>query len=222
MIQYYKMKKERDKNMKKLFCIVGETSSGKDTMVTKLIQNLNTLSPVVSYTTRPKRNTETNGIEHYFVSDEYFHKLKNEYPNDILAYTKICSDDNPDGYEYMALKKELDFNNVYIIDPNGVKYLKSKFPEIDLVIIYIYAPLSERRKRASTRNDFEKEFEKRVKNEQGQFDEFCKNRDYDYIIYNTNSLEKSSYTALESIVKYELYLEMIHNTYGSNFLTKKE
>ena len=65
-----------------LFLIVGETGSGKDTVVKELNMN-----PVISYTTRPKRDTETNGKEHYFISDKEMDQL--EKSNNIFAWTRI-------------------------------------------------------------------------------------------------------------------------------------
>ena len=43
---------------------------------------------VISYTTRKKRKSETNGIDYFFVSDKEFEKLKN---NDFffVEYAKV-------------------------------------------------------------------------------------------------------------------------------------
>ena len=102
---------------------MGETGSGKDTLINKVCKEYpEDFSPVCSYTTRPKRPGEIDGREHYFVSEDEFHKLLNETPrSDIIAYTKISSDDRPDkGYEYMATISELQKHNVYIIDYEGL------------------------------------------------------------------------------------------------------
>ena len=56
--------------MKKLFYICGPSSSGKDTVYSALMQqNEIELTPVVLYTTRPKRLGETEGKEYHFVDD---------------------------------------------------------------------------------------------------------------------------------------------------------
>ena len=50
------------------------------------IENIK-LNPVVSYTTRPMRPNEQNGVEHLFISDsEALEILNNE---NIVAYTRI-------------------------------------------------------------------------------------------------------------------------------------
>ncbi|MDD2968514.1 MAG: guanylate kinase [Lachnospiraceae bacterium] len=56
--------------MGKIFYIIGKSSSGKDTIFKKLLedQDLN-LKTIVSYTTRPIRDGEENGVEYYFVDE---------------------------------------------------------------------------------------------------------------------------------------------------------
>ena len=174
---------------KKLYCICGMTASGKDSLVNKLVDNYpDKLKTICSYTTRPMRDNETEGKEHYFISKVEFNQLMKSNPDNILAYTKICSEENPDGYEYMALDNELETSNVYIIDPKGIKYLKEKYSDLyNIVVIYIHANYEQRRERAkSSRSDFEKEFEKRVESENKQFELFIKNKEFDYIVFNND------------------------------------
>ena len=58
-------------NMGKIFCLMGKSSSGKDTISKKLLQDeeLN-LKPVIPYTTRPIRHNESQGLEYHFVNEE--------------------------------------------------------------------------------------------------------------------------------------------------------
>ena len=57
--------------MGKIFCIMGKSSSGKDTIFKLLIEeNIQELKEVISYTTRPIRTNETNGVEYYFINKE--------------------------------------------------------------------------------------------------------------------------------------------------------
>lgn len=57
--------------MGKIFCLMGKSSSGKDTIFKRLIEDkeLN-LRPVIPYTTRPKRINEKNGVDYYFINKE--------------------------------------------------------------------------------------------------------------------------------------------------------
>ena len=65
--------------MGKIFYLMGKSSSGKDTIYNKLLQNkkLN-LQKIVLYTTRPIRAGEENGIHYYYVDE------KKKYPHPFL------------------------------------------------------------------------------------------------------------------------------------------
>ena len=54
---------------KTIIAVIGKTSSGKDT-VAKVLNEKYGIPSVVSMTTRPKREYETNGVEHVFISKE--------------------------------------------------------------------------------------------------------------------------------------------------------
>ena len=60
--------------MGKIFYIMGKSSSGKDTIYKKLIEEIH-LKTIVGYTTRPMRENKTEGIEYHFVSEEKKNEL---------------------------------------------------------------------------------------------------------------------------------------------------
>ena len=63
--------------MGKIFYIMGKSSSGKDTIYSRLrIDETLGLSNLVLYTTRPMREGEKQGREYYFVGEEQFRQLK--------------------------------------------------------------------------------------------------------------------------------------------------
>ena len=47
--------------MKKLFCVMGKSASGKDTIYKKLLERMPELGTATLYTTRPMRDGETDG-----------------------------------------------------------------------------------------------------------------------------------------------------------------
>lgn len=56
--------------MGKIFCLMGKSSSGKDTIFKYLIQDEELgLKPIISYTTRPRRAHEIEGIEYHFIDE---------------------------------------------------------------------------------------------------------------------------------------------------------
>lgn len=144
------------------------------------------LKPIVSYTTRPIRNSEVQNREHIFISNEEADRLL-EDSSKILAYTKIG--DN----RYFALVDQLQDYNAYIIDPKGLKNLKEIHPELKIKSIYITLDSDTRAERYLGRigkpvnEDTIKEFNERDKSESEQFDEF-EREDKDHITINNNNL----------------------------------
>lgn len=201
----------------KLLCILGETASGKDSITNTAIEKLSEydIRKICSYTDRPKRDSETEGVEHYFVTTDEFNKLKDLRKDDILGYTRIKNNNQTsyNGYQYMALTDELEKAHIYIIDYEGLKYLKRIYSDlIDIISVYIYCPLSERLNRAKlTRSDFETEFKNRVIAEECQFKEFRESHLYDYIINNLDGKFEESVNKLSNIMKDELIDKNILN-----------
>ena len=55
--------------MGKIYYVMGKSSSGKDTIYKRLVQNHPEFHAVVPYTTRPVREGEQDGVEYFFVDE---------------------------------------------------------------------------------------------------------------------------------------------------------
>ena len=78
--------------MGKIFCIMGKSSSGKDTLYKEIlkIKDLH-LSQIILYTTRPIRFGETDGIEYFFVDEGRLKELEKEgRVIEVRAYHTVC------------------------------------------------------------------------------------------------------------------------------------
>lgn len=65
--------------MGKIYYLMGKSSSGKDTMFKKLIEDRElALKTIVGYTTRPMREGETEGVEYHFVDEDTMRSLENQ------------------------------------------------------------------------------------------------------------------------------------------------
>ena len=62
--------------MGKIYCVMGKSSSGKDTVYKKLKEQYEEFRSIVPYTTRPIREGEKDGVEYYFVSEDRFCEMK--------------------------------------------------------------------------------------------------------------------------------------------------
>ena len=64
--------------MSKIYCVMGKSSSGKDTVYKKLKEQYKEFRLIVPYTTRPIREGEKDGVEYYFVDPEQFRAMKED------------------------------------------------------------------------------------------------------------------------------------------------
>ena len=173
----------------KLFCIMGETASGKDTLTKKLCEDTG-MKAIVSYTTRPRRTNE--GDTHIFVDDSVYEQMK----DNLAAYTEI------NGFRYWTTIEQIYDNDIYIIDPNGLETLENiGLEDIDLCSIYINVPLEVRLERALYRGDSLEDFFSRNKSEMRQFIQMKAAGGFDYAISNLN--EDKAYAVLKYIVEVE-------------------
>lgn len=173
----------------KLFCIMGETASGKDTLTKKLCEDTG-MKAIVSYTTRPSRTNE--GDTHIFVDNSVYEQMK----DNLAAYTEI------NGFRYWTTIEQIYDNDIYIIDSNGLETLENLgLEDIDLCSIYINVPLEVRLERAIHRGDSIEDFFSRNRSEMRQFVQMKALGGFDYAISNLN--EDKAYAVLKYIVEVE-------------------
>ena len=118
-------------NKKTIFLITGCSGSGKTTITEQLEQKYG-LKSIQSYTTRPPRYDGETG--HTFISNEEFDKLV-----DICGYTEFA------GNRYCSTAEQVENNDLYVIDPNGIDYfIKSYKGKKTPKIIFIDSDLTTR------------------------------------------------------------------------------
>lgn len=63
--------------MGKIYCICGKSSTGKDTIYKRILEDKSLdLKTIVTYTTRPIREGEVNGREYYFIDENEADRLE--------------------------------------------------------------------------------------------------------------------------------------------------
>lgn len=148
------------KKKKLIFCLIGESGSGKSTIAQYMADTYN-WNIVKSYTTRKKRFEEEN--DHVFVSQEVFADILKT--NEIVAYTEF--DEN----KYCATFLQLLNSDIYIIDPKGWENRK-EYPNIEYFPIYIDVPEEVRIKRMTSRGDSEEDIVRRIEHDRIAFKDF--------------------------------------------------
>ncbi len=122
--------------MGKLFCVMGKSSSGKDTLYQMLQAELK-FDVIVPYTTRPIREGETEGVEYHFVTEQRVAEL--EAAGKVI---EIRAYDTVHGvWKYLTVDDEqMDFtkkNYLMIGTLEAYQKLKAYYGEEHLVPIYI-------------------------------------------------------------------------------------
>lgn len=169
--------------MKNIICIVGKTGRGKDTLAKRVRKELG-IPILCSYTTRPIRNGETNGVEHYFISESDMDKLIES--KEIIAFTEIS------GYRYCAVVEDLLYDEIiYIIDPKGLKYLKDNFRhKYNIITVELWADDSVIDERIKLRGDDWDTYIRRSESEKRDFNRFHKSGEYDISIPAETDIDK--------------------------------
>ena len=152
--------------MGKIFCLMGKSSSGKDTIFKKIRDDkeLN-LKPIVSYTTRPKRTNETNGVEYFFINEKELNKFEKE---DKVIEKRVYHTVHGDWYYCTINDEQIDLeSNNYLLITTLESYisLKDYFGEDKVYPLYIHVEDGIRLQRALDR-------EKNQENP--NFDELCR------------------------------------------------
>lgn len=97
--------------MIKLVALVGEAGTGKDSILHGVMALYpNKFHEIISYTTRPPREGEQDGINYHFVTEEEFNKL------DLLESSSF------NGWHYGTAKSSLveDKINIGVFNPQGI------------------------------------------------------------------------------------------------------
>jgi len=173
--------------MKNIYLIIGKSGSGKTTIVSELEKRGFTF--VKSYTTRQKRVGDTS---HIFMTQEEFDNISDT----IVAFNIF------DGESYCATRQQVDTDDMYVIDPDGVNSFMSLYHgKKGVRTIYIYSPKWQRKERMSGRGDSEITVERRLAHdEENGFNEIKT----DFAVQNQGNLDIAVDSILQYIVSEEI------------------
>ncbi len=138
--------------MGKIYCIMGKSSTGKDTLFKKILgDECLALKTIVPYTTRPMRAGEQNGVEYFFCDEEKVEQLEREGRIiELRAYDTVHGI-----WKYFTVNDDqIDLKNQdYLIIGTLESYLKIRdcFGKDKVVPIYIEVEDGERLSRALCR-----------------------------------------------------------------------
>lgn len=156
-----------------MIVLIGKSGSGKDTILKEFKKyGFNT---IVSYTTRPKRHYEIDGVDYHFITeDEFMKKIESGF---FVEHTEYR------GWHYGLAKEDCVKDGIVIVEPNGLKQLQSKID--DILVFYVEASLETRIDRLYKRGDDPAEIGRRIVSDEELFKDISSKANY--IINNDNN-----------------------------------
>ena len=156
------------------------SGAGKTSIAKKVIESDKNIKMSISFTTRPKRKSERNGKDYFFVSEKEFFDLRKE--NFFVESANVFDHWYGTPIEFIEKSIKVGKDIIFDIDWQGSQKL-SDFSKSDVVSIFILPPSNKiLRDRLKKRNeDSDNIMEKRMskaKNEIGHWIE------YDYVLIN--------------------------------------
>ena len=194
-----------------LIIISGTTCAGKGTVIKKLLERNKNMVLSLSYTSRPIRKGEVDGIDYKFISHEEFErKIEN---GDFLEYAKVRYG------EYFGTPKE-NIDNllesgkdvILEIDVQGAKQIKDKLPET--ILIFIMAPSMEEVKRRIKARGAETA-EQIVDRFQTAYKEINEVNKYNYVVVNDH-LEEAIQKVEAILISEKCRVDRIEEIYVEN------
>ena len=140
-----------------IFCLMGKSSSGKDTIYKKILSDGSVdLLPIVPGTTRPMRDGETDGKEYVFYSEEEFVRLKAEGK---IAESRSYNTVHGIWYYFTVADEKIkpaEHDYIFIGTLEAYNGLVSYYGESAVVPIYVYVDDGVRLQRALDREKVQK------------------------------------------------------------------
>jgi guanylate kinase len=143
--------------MKKFTIIAGKSASGKDTILQQILK-ISTCKPIVSTTSRPKRDNEQEGKDYYYISKDEFIDLIEE--NAFIEYRKYNTlvNGEKDTWYYGIRKNNKYLDNVHyivVLDFEGARSFINHYGADNCKLCYIYCDDDKRKERAMKRPNFD-------------------------------------------------------------------
>lgn len=166
-----------------MIVLLGESGCGKSS-VAKALEKYG-YKRIVTYTTRPKRKEEIDGVDYHFISEKLFQRMK--------ARKEFTETADYRGWHYGSAVKDYDDKSVIILTPRGFREVSAR---LYCNSFYIKVPRRERLIKLLQRGDDIEECCRRSLSDVGQFDGI--EDEVDHVIVNDNYM-KSPEEIAESI-----------------------
>ena len=189
-------------NKKKIIIISSPSGAGKTTICKNIIRKNKNIALSISYTSRPIRKREKQGIDYNFVEKKQFINLKNK--NFFIETAKVF--DHLYGSPYKNINQAFKKNKhiLFDIDWQGARNLRKKFNKNIILDFFILPPnITELKKRLIKRGrDNKKEIKLRLSLAMREMKHY---NEYKYILINENV--QQTVNNIVKIINYNLMID---------------
>lgn len=141
-----------------MIVIVGESGCGKSSVAKELEKY--GYHRIITYTTRPKRENEIDGVDYHFISNKFFYRMNARHE---FAETATYR-----GWNYGSAAKDYDDKGVIVLTPKGLRSVVNS--GLNVSSFYINVPRRDRLIKLLERGDDIEECYRRSLSDVGQFD----------------------------------------------------
>ena len=175
--------------------ITGPSAVGKTTIAKALLKNIKNFKPAVTYTTRQKRDWQT---EDKIMNSTDVKSFRQMIDNDeFVEWAQVY--DNFYGTHKPSIDKILEKHNVLLnIDVQGTKIIKKKIPKC-ITIFILPEDIEDIRQRLAERPMPEDTKKKRLVTAE---EEIAQSKDFDYQIVNYNGKVEETIEKIANILKH--------------------
>jgi guanylate kinase len=169
------------------FVLSAGSGAGKTTLSLRLLERVPGLALSISFTTRPPRGSERDGVEYHFVDEPTFKRMIDH--GELIEWAHVHDQHYGSGYSATESRLAQGIDLLFDIDVQGGEQLKKRFPESCLVWIDTpsWAVLEQRLRGRGT--DSEAAIQKRLINARAE--QARAHQSYDHIVVN-DDLERAT------------------------------
>ncbi len=158
----------------KLVVISAPSGTGKTTVVKRLLEKIPNIVASVSFTTRPMRENEQEGIDYFFVNKKRFEAMVDN--DQFIEYATVFGNYYGTQKESLSRNLKKGINVILEIDWQGAQQVKQKMPSC--ITIFLIPPSKEvllsrlKNRGTDTKEEIENRFSQAVSdlNESNMFD----------------------------------------------------
>ena len=144
-----------------MIVILGESASGKTTLVNDFVIAHPDYKKVIQYTTRPPRDGETDGATYYFISeDDFDKKYENGFFAEIIDFR---------GWWYGTAIEDCKDSEKSIMALSPAEWRQIKLAGVNTISVYLNVDKRSRMIQMLCRGDDINEVYRRITSDEGQF-----------------------------------------------------